>query len=210
MLAVPDIATPIANHTKNFFQVLWLRMRQGWLWTGLLLHKKKPAIIYFENIQQGLINEVPAYLCWDAKYFHKVKINGIDVTFDKTPFLNSDKYTGKLKITVYGLSAKTSRTITLKVKSYEQTKKVKGVTPKVKFQRTEKFIEIQDKLLQMPTPEIKTQKSEVRIRESKLQKLSLKTENIIDYNFIEHLKQQSTYHNYQQDFLKEQINQHGK
>lgn len=185
-------------------------MRQGWLWTGLLLHKKKPAIIYFENIQQGLINEVPAYLCWDAKYFHKVKINGIDVTFDKTPFLNSDKYTGKLKITVYGLSAKTSRTITLKVKSYEQTKKVKGVTPKVKFQRTEKFIEIQDKLLQMPTPEIKTQKSEVRIRESKLQKLSLKTENIIDYNFIEHLKQQSTYHNYQQDFLKEQINQHGK
>lgn len=185
-------------------------MRQGWLWTGLLLHRKQTTIVYFESIQQDLIHEVPACLCWDAKYFYKVKINGIDVTFDKTPFLTSDKYTGKLKITVYGLFSKTSKTISLKVKSYEQTKNIKSVTPKVKFERTEKFIQIQDILLQVPTPKIKTKKSEVGIRESTLQKLSLKTEKIIDINFIEYLKQESTYHNYQQDFLKEKNNQHGK
>jgi CxxC motif-containing protein len=210
LIAVPDIITPIAKYTKNFFQVLWWHFRHGWLWARLLLHRKRPILIYFESIQQDLINEVPAYLCWDAKYFHKVKINDIDVTFDKSPFLIAEKYTGNLKITVYGLFAKTSKTISLKVKSYEQTKKIRGVIPKVKFERTEKFLEIQDKLLQVRTPKIKTKKSEVKIRESKLQKLSLKTEKIIGKKFIEYLIQESTYHNYQQDFLTEKNNQNGE
>lgn len=185
-------------------------MRQGWLWTGLLLYRKKVAIGYFENIQQDLINDVPAYLCWDAKYFYKVKINDIDVTFDKAPLLTSERYSGKFTLIAYGLFSKTKKTISLRVKSYEQTKKIKEVKPKFKLQRAEKFLEIQNSLLKIPRPKIRTKKYSLKISDSKLQKLSLRTDKIIDSNFIENLKQQSIYHNYQQEFLTEFKKQHGK
>lgn len=89
MNSIPDIATPIANGTEILFRFLWLRTGQGRLWLGWLFHRKSVLLTYFENIRQDLNNEVPAYLCWDAKYYYKTTINDGDVNFDKTPLLAS-------------------------------------------------------------------------------------------------------------------------
>jgi hypothetical protein len=199
--AIPDIATPIVNGTKNLFQFLWLQTKQGWLLLGLLFYCKKVSLKYFENIQQDLINEVPAYLCWDAKYFYRATINDINVTFDKTPLLTSDKYTGKFVLTVHGLFSKTTKVLSLKVKSYEQTKKIKEVNPKYSERKTEKFLEIEGALIKIPRPKIMAKKTPIK---TKLQKLSLKTEKIVNSNFVESLKENSTFHNYHQEFINEQ------
>lgn len=208
MNIIPDIATPIANGTKKLFQFLWLNTRQGWLWLGLLFYRKSSSIKYFESIQQDLINEVPAYLCWDAKHFYKASINGINVTFDKTPLLASDRYSGKFVLTVYGLFSKASQELSLNVKSYEQTKRIKEIKTKYSERRTKKFLEIEGQLIQIPRPKIITKKTPIKVVHSKLKKPLMNSERILPVNFVESLKTHSTYHNYHEEFTNEFNNKH--
>lgn len=203
MKATFDITTPLVNHSKNASISLWLKIHQGWLWVGLVLKRKKEKVIYFNTNQQDLINDVPACLYWDAECFYKVTINNIDVTFDKSPILTSQNYSGSFTLTVYGLLSKSSKTISLHVKSYKQTRNIKAVKPEINILRSQKFLAIQNQLIKIRKPKIKTKKTSILLSDSKHTKLSIKPGKIIPNRFIENLKELSIYHNYQQDFIKE-------
>jgi hypothetical protein len=153
---------------------------------------------------------VPAYFCWDAKYFYRATINNINVTFDKTPLLISEKYTSKFVLTVYGLFSKTTKELTLNVKGYENTKKIKAVKPKYSERKTIKFLEIERELMKIPRPKIITKKTTIKISQSKPQKLYLKTDKIMNINFFESLQENSIFNNYQKEFINEQENKNGK
>lgn len=80
-------------------------------------------------------------------------------------------------------------------------KKIKEVNPKYSERKTEKFLEIEGALIKIPRPKIMAKKTPIK---TKLQKLSLKTEKIVNSNFVESLKENSTFHNYHQEFINEQ------
>jgi hypothetical protein len=87
---IPDLATPVAHAFTKAIAFSWLKLRQVWLFIGLLISSKKASILFFDTIQQNMIEGLPVCFIWEAKNYYKATINGNDVTFDKTPVVNSD------------------------------------------------------------------------------------------------------------------------
>lgn len=206
MSFIPNIATPIIDYTQQMVARYWLQCRQGWRWLGLVFTGKKPRIIFFEAIQQDLIHDVPAYLCWEAEHYYKATINGVDVTFDKSPLLFAKKYSGQLQLTVFGLAGKVTQSLLLQVKAYNQTKKLKVVGPVIQLVRTKKFLTLQQDLHQLSKKShttLKTKAPRLAVTKAKLPTLEVNVANIMPPKWLEKVAHHATYHEYQQDLLTE-------
>lgn len=204
-----DAATRVANLFYSLKAILWRRVRQSFLRVLLLITNRRTEVFYFDSIQQGLIIDVPAYLCWDAKNYYKVLLNGVDTTFNKEPILYSNNYSGKFLLEVFGVHGIISRELIMEVKNYEKTRKYKTSKPTLKLNYTQRYFSIYNDLKKLPATNILLRNTKINASDFQYKIPPLKGKTIINSEFIRNVQSLSHYSNYQQDFLNEYNKQYG-
>jgi hypothetical protein len=198
-MTIPDLATPVAHAFTKIGSLLWLKLRQFWLIMRLLpkLKQKKTSILFFDSMQQNMIEGLPVCFMWDAKNYYKATINGNDVTFDKTPVVNSAGSNGRFELIVHGLFSKSNYPLTVQTKKHEKLKKVQPF----KLIYTEKtgpnFKEIEQSIVRISKTKFSTKNTSLGTQSPKQINLSLynkpiflriRNEKVFPQSFIQSLK----------------------
>lgn len=184
VLKIPDIATPFVNGLNKLGKFLWLHLRQAGLMVYCLVRGRKVNVRYFGSIQQALIHGVPAYLCWDAQYFYKVTINGINVTFNRAPILYSNHYTGKFTLQAWGLFSKQTLTIEAEVKEKYSATNYQSVQLNYAQCTTFSYHDIEQSLTKSPSITFVPKGFEIKLPAHKQIGLHFKNEQIIDETLL--------------------------
>jgi hypothetical protein len=197
---IPDLATPVAHAFTKATALSWLKLRQVWLFIGLLISSKKASILFFDTIQQNMIEGLPVCFIWEAKNYYKATINGNDVTFDKTPVVNSDCTNGRFELTVHGLFSSASLPLILQVKKHEKIKKVQPFRINYTEKTSRNFKEIEKSLVKISKAKFSTKNTSLNSQVLKRIKLSLlnnriffriRNEQVFDQSIIKSLKSKS-------------------
>lgn len=191
-MKIPDIATPFVNGLNKFFSYAWLYMRQFGLLVYCLFRWRKVNVGYFESLQQALIQGVPAYLCWDARYYYKVCINGINVTFHQTPILYAKQYTGTFTLEAWGVFSKQTVTIQLEVKEKYVDEKYKPVQFNYEQRTGAYYHHIERDLLQIKVKEFRPRGFEIKFPPYHQYGLQIKNDHIIDDELLNALQEKNT------------------
>jgi hypothetical protein len=147
---------------------------------------------YFESLQQALIQGVPAYLCWDARYYYKVCINGINVTFHQTPILYAKQYTGTFTLEAWGVFSKQTVTIQLEVKEKYVDEKYKPVQFNYEQRTGAYYNHIERDLLQIKVKEFRPRGFEIKFPPYHQYGLQIKNDHIIDVELLNALQEKNT------------------